>query len=417
MIYNLALLSPCSVCLVYAILLICRRKHNSKSQNILSLFLLLASISLLIFANYMAEISDYETYAILDTVDAFITPLIIPMMYLYFKSLTNEKPFHWKDYLWFVPAFIFGSCAFALYLMMGSENATNYHQYLLEGEPLPPQYTGTIYRFHKFITVSIYARLMITGTILISAYTVFTILRYHRRLKDFYSNLDDKSIKLDYAILFWYLMSCLIAMIFSFTGKPFWEKYPILTAIFFVLWAVIYFGLGYSGSQLKYSVEKLAQDLQQADHAERMDAACLSELAEESADEYVEKMEKFSSSEKFKKQLIAFNALMDIDKVYLKSDLRVDEVARLMYTNRKYVTLTIKESYQCSFSDYINRKRVEYSMQLMRANPYLRQQQLAEDSGFQSASTFNKSFRQVNGIPPKEWCKNHVLSKVGQIKQ
>lgn len=413
MLYNLALLSPCSVCLVYAILLICRRKHNSKSQNILALFLLLTGISLLIFANYMAEITDYATYAVLDTVDAFITPLILPIMYLYFKSLTNERPFSWKDYLWCVPAIIIGSCALVLYLMIGSENATNYHQYLLDGEPLPPEYTGTVYRLHELISVTVYIRVMITGTILISIYTVCTILRYHRRLKSFYSNLEDKSIEQDYTILFWYLMSCLIALIFSLTGKPFWEKYPGLTAIFFVLGAMIYFGLGYSGSKLKYSVEKLAQDLQHADRAERADAECLSGTTGEE----VEKPEKFAHSEKFRKQLIAFDTLMDRDKIYLKSDLRADEVARLMCTNRKYVTLTIKEGYQCSFSDYINRKRVEYSMELMRANPYLRQQQVAEDSGFQSASTFSKSFRQVNGIPPKEWCRNHVLCGVCQIPQ
>ena len=414
MIYNLALLSPCSVCMVYAILLICRREQNSKPQNILALFLLLTSISLLVFANYMGEITDYETYVILDTVDAFITPLILPIMHLYFKSLTDEKPFNWKDYLWFSPAIVIGSCALVLYLMMGKENAVNYHQYLLEGEPVPPEYTGTIYLFHELISVTIYIKVMITGTILISANTVYTLLRYHRRLKDFYSNLEDKSIKQDYAILFWFLMSCLIAVIFSLTGKPFWEKYPDLTAIFFILWAVIYFGLGYYGSKLKYSVEILAQDLQHADRAERIDAACLSEINDELAEEEAEKPDKFAHSEKFQKQLIAFNALMDKDKIYLKSDLRADELARLMCTNRKYVTLTIKEAYQCSFSDYINRKRVEYSMELMRANPYLRQQQLAEDSGFQSASTFNKTFRQVNGIPPKEWCRNQVLHKVCQ---
>lgn len=183
MLYNLVMLLPCAVCLIYALQLTCRRKENSKSQNILALCLLLTSVSLLIFTNSLAGVTDYSTYS---------------------------------------------------------------------------------------------------------------MLRYHSKLKDFYSNLNDKSMEVD-------------------------------------------------------------------------------------------------------------NKLIGEDRIFLQSTLRADELAAKMRTNRTYLSRMIKEEFQCFFSDYINQKRIEHAQKLMQKNPDMKLAELADKSGFININSFGRTFKQVVGLPPKEW--------------
>ncbi|MEG2780810.1 MAG: helix-turn-helix domain-containing protein, partial [Bacteroidales bacterium] len=79
-----------------------------------------------------------------------------------------------------------------------------------------------------------------------------------------------------------------------------------------------------------------------------------------------------------------------------------------MFTNRAYVSKIIKEKYKCSFSDYINGKRINFSMGLMRLSPTLTQDKIAEQAGFINAQSYSRAFKKIIGIPPKEWLNRNV---------
>ena len=371
MLYNLALLLPSSVCFIYAVQSICKRRENSRSQNILAFCLLFTSISLFIFASRQAGVIDSPACNILDVLDAFISPLVFPLMYLYLKSLTHEEPFRRIDILWVIPAIIIGSFTLLINLVTSES------------------YIAIMGEIQYYISILFFGWIVL-GVIMMNFYTVIVVIRCCRCPKKDISHSDDKPIKPYKVLLIWLLLSSLLDVIVVFSDRAFWTAYPNVASLFFIVWAVAYFGLGYSGGKVKCFVPPHVQDIPQTEESDHVE--------EERPIQY----------ERYKILLASLEKLINEDRIYLKSDLRADEVARLMLTNRKYVTLIIKEQYHCSFSDYINSRRIAYSMELMRSYPELKQYQLAEQSGFLSASTFSKTFKQNIGVTPKEWYRNNM---------
>ena len=77
-------------------------------------------------------------------------------------------------------------------------------------------------------------------------------------------------------------------------------------------------------------------------------------------------------------------------------------MATELCTNRLYVSTAINEEMGISFSDYINRKRVNYAILLMRTNPQMTIYEIADLSGFSSDKSFYRNFKNITGKSPKE---------------
>lgn len=407
MLYHLLLLLPCTVCLFGATWLLCKKKSNTRAQNILILCFLLSGVFFFCTANYIGGISDYVTYRRLDILDCLVTPFTIPMMYLYFRSLTYEGQFTWKEYIWFLPAFIIGISTLALYWAMEETQAADYIQTVLIDKSPSSMYEAPIYKLHYFITIELYtyfALIQIIGTVLC---TVFYLRRYHHRLREFHSTLDNDSIRLDYTILFWFVLIIPFALGIILTEESYWGKHQVITSFYFAGYTAAYFGIWHYGSQERYTVENFASELQQADlEAIRNHNDSPMEENDNESDEFTEG----GCSSKYAKYLDSFNQLIAEEQVFLQCSIRADEMANRMHTNRTYLSRMIKEEFQCTFSDYINRKRIEYAQQLMRENPTIKSADLAVQSGFSEVSSFGRIFKQTTGLPPKEWLKKELSS-------
>ena len=99
---------------------------------------------------------------------------------------------------------------------------------------------------------------------------------------------------------------------------------------------------------------------------------------------------------------------MDIDKVYLDPELTLTELAKKAGTNASLLSKVINTSYSQNFNDYVNRFRVAEAIRLM-ADPQYRNFNLlaiAYDAGFNSKSTFNRAFKKVTGVIPKDYLNN-----------
>ena len=94
---------------------------------------------------------------------------------------------------------------------------------------------------------------------------------------------------------------------------------------------------------------------------------------------------------------------MDEQHPYLNSELKVQDVADALGTNRTYVSNCIKANRGCSFSQFVNIYRVEYAQQLLRQHPDKKNSEIWMLSGFSSESSFFRAFKTVTGMSPKEW--------------
>ena len=93
--------------------------------------------------------------------------------------------------------------------------------------------------------------------------------------------------------------------------------------------------------------------------------------------------------------------LMEEQQPYLNSELKVQDVADALGSNRTYVSNCIKNIRGCSFSQFVNGYRIEYAKQLLRQHPDMKLSEIWTASGFSSESSFFRAFKAVTGTTPK----------------
>jgi AraC-like DNA-binding protein len=100
--------------------------------------------------------------------------------------------------------------------------------------------------------------------------------------------------------------------------------------------------------------------------------------------------------------------LMEEEKIYLNPELRLDNVARTLHTNRTYLSIVIKEDFDDSFIGFVNRYRIEEAKSLIvdmanKSSLY----EIAEQVGFKSLSSFNTFFKRHTNQTPALFRKSY----------
>ena len=100
---------------------------------------------------------------------------------------------------------------------------------------------------------------------------------------------------------------------------------------------------------------------------------------------------------------IRFEDLIVSEQLFLKQGIRLSDIAAMLDTNRTYVSRLVNNTYNMSFSDYINTLRIDYAEQYLLHNRNAKQSDIATACGFPNASAFNNVFKKITGVTPKIW--------------
>lgn len=95
--------------------------------------------------------------------------------------------------------------------------------------------------------------------------------------------------------------------------------------------------------------------------------------------------------------------LMEEQKLYLNSELKLNDVADALNTNRNLISSCINSQQGCSFSQFVNSYRVEYAKELIRRKPDMKISEVWMQSGFSTETSFFRTFKAVTGMTPTEW--------------
>lgn len=98
-------------------------------------------------------------------------------------------------------------------------------------------------------------------------------------------------------------------------------------------------------------------------------------------------------------------ALIEEQKLFRRKNLRITDVASELATNKTYVSALLNNLSGETFTALITRLRVEYAQKLMRQQPDLLLDEVADQAGFSSRTTFYRSFKAATGMTPQEWKK------------
>ena len=135
---------------------------------------------------------------------------------------------------------------------------------------------------------------------------------------------------------------------------------------------------------------------------------------EPSVDSKSDKYSKSALLDEQKEELIQrLNELMEFEKIYTKKDLTIVVVAKILNTNKSYISQVINEYLGINFSTYVNEYRVKEARRLFTDEQFrhLTIESIAGDSGFNSVSAFNNAFKKFTGLTPSYYLKSILERK------
>lgn len=109
--------------------------------------------------------------------------------------------------------------------------------------------------------------------------------------------------------------------------------------------------------------------------------------------------------------LVQFERFMIDEKAYLNPELNLQTIADALDSNRSYISRLVNDEYQTSLPDYLTRLRVQYAMKYMAVNPFAKQENIALNCGFKNAQNFNKKFKEITQLTPKQWVAQNKKEK------
>lgn len=99
------------------------------------------------------------------------------------------------------------------------------------------------------------------------------------------------------------------------------------------------------------------------------------------------------------------DSLMTRDKLYLNPDLSRDDFVKLTGVNKTRVGRILQQNTGLSTTGYINKKRLEYAVKLLKSSSDHTIPTIAEACGLPNVPTFNRLFRSKFGMTPTEYKK------------
>jgi YesN/AraC family two-component response regulator len=105
------------------------------------------------------------------------------------------------------------------------------------------------------------------------------------------------------------------------------------------------------------------------------------------------------------------NKLDDVilnQKPYLDSKLTIYQLAKILDTNDKYLSMYINVKLNSNFSSYINSLRIEEAKKMLNSEESRNYtfETIGNMAGFHSKSSFNSSFKKSTGMTPSEYLKS-----------
>ncbi len=230
-------------------------------------------------------------------------------------------------------------------------------------------------------------------SLVILCYTLIIIQKNQKKLGDYYSDIENKTLlwmkTIIYIYFFFYafwILEDLIALKFEVIR----DYFSIASA--FLTLAMIYW-IGYNGFSQSEIFNLSISTSEEKDQTET--------IIEQQKAEQDNEQNKDYSAEIFDQ----LSQKIREDKLFLQRDITIKSLSRQLEIGSKEFSKMINTHTQKNFYHYINRFRVEEFKRLLQTPKarHLSLLGLSEEAGFYSKSTFYSVFKFYEGITPKQY--------------
>ena len=105
--------------------------------------------------------------------------------------------------------------------------------------------------------------------------------------------------------------------------------------------------------------------------------------------------------------LAKLNTLMDLDKIYTDSELRLTDLAERVGLSTHQTSELINSRLGKSFSRYLREQRVSAAKAMLLGQPSASVLSVGLNVGFSTQSNFYEAFREIEGMPPGQYRKSY----------
>ncbi len=333
--------------------------ERSLARSLLGFLIFCLSFNVLLFIILKYRI--YDQYPVLHWLPFGLSYIIGPLIYFYVKAIVSKSFFLTKRH-------------FAHFALLLLDYPHSIYHIIYGREILHLDLHYVLDKFSLFSMVS-------NGIYLFITYKF--IKDYHKLLPDFLSNTQNLQLKwLSDSILVWTSLFFfgLIYGIIDFAVDLNFEDAYLINYLFII--TVIW--LGFKGIRQGQNSIEISRNRAQP-------------ISQASTEVIIKKLKK----------------VMEEQKLYYLSDLTLRNVEDQLGFSSREISLAINQSLKKNFYQFVNEFRVEDFKQkvLDPSNAHLTLFGIAQESGFSSKATFNRVFKSVTGISPREYLNQQSKKK------
>lgn len=368
MILNLAISLPLITCALFSMLILLEWYNRQlREQHTLFAFMLTATLLYVGHYIYFNRAADLLPLSDILYVSANLT--VYPLYLIYIIRLTSK----WRAFYWLmlIPGFIAMLATSTGYIVMTDEEDRMFvHNYLYHNSQTGLTDMALFQAYIRQFCKLVFA-IEVIATVVIGS---MMIRRYDRMVDEFYADTDDKSMRNIQSILYLVLTIAVLSFIVNIIGRARFTDHEIILTTTSLMFSALLFAIGYEGLHRHFSIIDMRTNKEQVSND---DSAALKDAVNRSMTERI-------------------IALVENDKIYLQPDLKLDDLAQMMHTNRTYIYQAVNQQMGISFNEFINRYRIAHAKRLMTSDPTLSMNDVALQSGFASLSSFYRNMKKYN---------------------
>lgn len=346
--------------------------------------LIMLGVSVTCYAQYFNP-AFYSSWGF-DFLYSLMAPFCAPCYFVFLNRLTTVSGGKIRNLVAFAPSVLFVLAAVFAYLFSTPADRLAYITDIVQGEN--SLYEPTMaFKMLEIVCYKVFRVFIPLQALLVVLYGEFAMKRYVSLLDDFYATREGKGTfqirGIHTLTIMVFIMALFLSMIPHYDNSgELWIVIPFVLCEMYLVTVLIRYV-----KNITYSAENLQ------------------ELIDASKPREEDKVRALD----FSKNLPAkIKKLMEVDRMYLDPNLSLITLSSKLGTNRTYVSQAVKTAFGCNFSDYVNKYRIDYAIELMKSKPKkeIFIQNIATECGCGSVQTFYRYFKEYIGVSPAKWLEN-----------
>lgn len=397
-------LIPCILCTMWLYLSTTRRNKDFRQKTFVGIMLCFV-LYFYTSANYVSTITNYGHMAFTDVISKLIIPLIFPMSYSYFRKtlkIEGQNAFH--SFL-YIPAIFIGTISIFSIFYIGIDNMEAYISAKeLQQNRFPTGFEAAAYSYYFIFCSQIFTNIVIISAIALTIYITIRLYQRNKGKRGRYYLFIRKSVDRATIIGLMIITIAVLSAIRCYMGRFFLVNHQTLSIAMFFIQALCVFLWGFLEL---FFVDEIIPIKSFLNPVKLIYNSAPQNLGAEDIADLLASEE--SDTINFYQEINhRFIELMEQKQIYLTPGLSIDAIAQEIGTNRAYVSRLLNRTYNQTFPEFINNKRIKYSKQLLAQEPDAVLEYIALKSGFSNVSQFTRKFKEVTGQSPRQWQKSNI---------